>query len=85
VTTPHEHQASKNAHQVIAKTLAGLPTRYRISHLIASMLFEDKAALSVQFLVEIATIMARRLPADQQTAVRWHLQNAIEELQAKWH
>ena len=81
------HQASREAHQVIEKTLAGLPARYRFSHLVVSLLIEEgKAAISVELLIETARAMARRLPADQQTAVRWHLQNAIEELtKERWN
>jgi hypothetical protein len=83
--TQHEREASRNAHQVIERTLAGLPTRYRISHLIASFLIEGKAALSVEFLLEIATIMAKRLPIDQQTRIVWLLEEARTELRTRWN
>jgi hypothetical protein len=83
---PHdEQQASRSAHRRITRVLAVLPTRYRISHLIASLLFEDKAAPSVELMLEIAMMMARRLPVHQQTRIIWLLEEARSELRARWH
>jgi hypothetical protein len=76
--TPHD------AHRVIEEVLSGLPLRHKLTHLAASAMVED-AGKSVEFLIEVALVMARHLPVHQQTVIRWYLQEAISELKARWN
>ena len=71
-------------HRVIEAVLRGLPLRCRLAHLAASLLVED-GALSVEFLVEVALVMTRRLPPAQQTSIVWDLRECAEELRAQWN
>ena len=70
--------------QQLQDTLCDLPLRYRLTHLVASLLVDD-AQVSVEVLVGVAIIMAKRLPPEKQTAISWHLKEAIEELTTRWN
>lgn len=66
--------------------LAGMPLLDRVAALCASLLHEEPhAPEALCVLIEVAAMLTKKLPASQQTAVAWHLQNAIEELRARWN
>ena len=76
------HDEVRRVHDV----LRGMPLVERLSALAVSLVFEEPyAALGLMSLIRVALMMAKHLPPSEQTAVRWHLQNAIEELQARWN
>ena len=66
--------------EAIQELLAGLPLNERLAHLALSLLVEDKPAVSIENLLEVAVIMSRHLPKSQRFAVVWHLNAATEEL-----
>ena len=72
-----------DAHRIIEDTLRDLPLRCRLAYLGASVLVTDDVK-SIGFLIELAQILARRLPAEKQTAVAWHLAEVLSELEATW-
>jgi hypothetical protein len=54
--------------------------------LCVSLVHEElRAPWAICVLVTVAKMLAKNLPDNQQTAVVWHLQNAISELEAKWN
>ena len=69
--------------QQLQDTLCDLPLRYRLTHLVASLLVDD-AQISVEILVGVAMVMAKRLPPEKQTAIAWHLNEISAELKTQW-
>ena len=83
---PHEREAHEDAARAINDVLLGLPWLDRVSALCCSLVVrEPQATLSLSTLIHVALMLAKQLPPAEQTAVRWHLQSAIEELQAIWN
>ena len=88
---PHDGSDSKTvaAQDNVRKVhdvLRGMPLVERLSALAVSLVYEEPFSVSaLQSLIRVALMMAKHLPPSEQTAVRWHLQNAIEELQARWN
>ena len=86
MTQQHEQEAREDAARAVNDALLGLPWIDRVSALCCSLVVhEPESVLCLSTLICVALTLARHLPADEQTAVRWHLQSAIEELQAKWN
>jgi hypothetical protein len=70
----------------IIEMLRKYPLLNRISALCCSIVHEEpRAPESILVLIEVCRLLTKSLPPGQQTAVRWHLQNAIEELKATWN
>jgi hypothetical protein len=92
---PHEDSARKLREMVreakgnareINDALREMPLLDRISALCVSLLHEEpRAPEAIMVLVEVSRVLTKNLPPNQQTAVRWHLQNVIEELKATWN
>lgn len=85
---PHEQQAIQDdelrpEQRIIQDVLETLPFKYRVAHLVWSVTC-DNAVLSIEVLIGIAMIMAKRLPPEQRAAVVWHLNEAASELKARW-
>ncbi len=74
----HEHQ------QAIAAVLRDQPLASRLAHLLYSVTVDDDPVLSIELMIELTLVAARRLPPAQQTAIRWHLSNALSELETVW-
>jgi len=76
----------KRTDRDIHEALRGLPYIERLSALAVSILHEEPhAAFALMTLIQVARILAKHLPVAEQTAIRWHLESAIEELKARWH
>ena len=76
----------KTSIQKTNDALGDIPVLDRVAALCASILYEEPAApFAICVLVEVATMLTKNLPATQQSAVCWHLQNAITELKTKWN
>jgi hypothetical protein len=66
--------------------LRKVPLDDRLATLCVSIVHEEPhAAFALMTLIQVARMLAKHLPIAEQTQIRWHLQNAIEELQARWH
>lgn len=66
--------------------LRELPLRDQMSALMLAITRDNpNAADAVIATIAIATVMAKRLPSAQRTAVCWHLAAAAAELDAKWN
>jgi hypothetical protein len=70
--------------QAIFDQLDNLPLNEKLAFLVASCLV-DNPAISVEIIVDLALVMAKHLPVEQKSAVVWHLNNAAEELRARWN
>jgi len=88
---PHDGSDSKTVAaqddvRRVHDVLRGMPLIERLSALAVSLVYEEPfSVFALQSLIRVALMMAKHLPPSEQTAVRWHLQNAIEELQARWN
>jgi hypothetical protein len=71
--------------RAIFDSLDDLPLNEKLAFLVASCLVDD-AAVSTEILVDLALVMAKRLPeSSQRTRLAWHLNAAATELSAKWN
>ena len=75
----HEHQ------RAITDALRDLPLTSRLAHLLWSVTIDGNAPLSVELMIEVALVAARHLPPTQKASVVWHLNEAAEELKARWN
>jgi hypothetical protein len=77
--TPHERE--------LYEALDGLPLVRRLALILSNIVVDDKAARSVEFIVEVALIMAKHLPEPERARIVWHLMAAAEELKvcARWN
>lgn len=75
--TPHDRE--------LHKALYEMPLVRRLAFVLSSIVVDDRAAHSVELIIEVALTMAKHLPPSQRTAVCWQLANALSELEAKWN
>ena len=77
--------ARSGSQRAVNDALAGLPLHDRLAALIVSIIADDPRAMnSVANLIAVATLMAKHLPAAEQTGVAWYLREAAAELETKW-
>ena len=69
--------------EVIQELLAALPLNQKLAHLVLSCIVGDAAA-SVENVAEICVIMAKYVPPEKRAAVIWALQDAANDLSARW-
>lgn len=65
----------------IHETFANVPLYDRaIALAMAAIEHDPRAPAVICFLLALTKVMAKHLPKGQRTAVRWHLQEALEEI-----
>ena len=68
----------------ISALLAELSVHERLTYLCYSLTV-DAPELTIENLIDVAGIMARRLPNDQRTRVIFHLNEIASELHGTWN
>jgi hypothetical protein len=70
----------------IHDTLIDLPLVDRVTALIACLVGDDlNSPRAIAIIIEVAVLLSKHLPPEQQAAVCWHLRAAAEELNgARW-
>ena len=71
------------AERAVNDALAGLPLHDRLAALIVSIIADDPRAMNSVANIAVATLMAKHLPAAEQTGVAWYLREAAAELETK--
>ena len=77
--TPHERE--------LHEALYDMPLVRRLALVLSNIIVDDKAAHSVEIIIELALLMSKHLPEPERARIVWHLMAAAEELKvcARWN
>lgn len=70
--------------KTVSQLLSDMSVHERLTHLCYSLTV-DAPELTIENLIEVAGILARHLPVDQQTRVIFHLNEIASELKGVWN